>query len=188
MSESTAPYRGFFDRLLEEEGHERIEDCLTVRVFDEIPLFSREAQLDFLQDLTITEINKLTIRAAVLHQLKIDEAAKARFPGSNDPFLRMVSVTGWWDADGVEFRSVDGNSSLLTPNFWIGNMTSPEMMQFKMDDAESEGSGFVAAAVEGIDGLRFFDGWSQGPEPRLLRRVYVSSESRHLPSPPNPRG
>jgi hypothetical protein len=171
-----ASYRASFDELLEAEGHDRLEDYLTVSVFDEVPLFSRETQLGFLRHLTLGEINKLTIRATVLHQLKIDELAKIRFSGRIDPFLRMVSVTGWWDVDGPVFRTADGNSSLLTPNFWIGNMASPEMAHFEMSDPTSEGSEFVSAAVDGMDGLRFFDGWSKGSDERWLRRVYVSSE------------
>jgi hypothetical protein len=168
-------YRASFDELLEAEGHDRLENYLTVSVFDEVPLFSREGQLGFLRNLTLEEINKLTIRAAVLHQMKIDDLAKSHFFGRVDPFLRMVSVTGWWDVDGLAFRSVGGNSSLLTPNFWIGNMASPEMAQFEMSNATSRGSQFVAAAIEGIDGMRLYDGWSKGSDERFLRRVYVSS-------------
>ncbi len=173
MSESVNPYRESFDDLLESEGHNRLEDCMTTAVFDEIPLFSREAQIDFLDGLSLMEINKLTIRVAVLHQLKINEFAKRRFSGHTDPYLRMVSVTGWWDTDSRGMHEVGGDTSLLTPNFWIGNMASPEMAQFSMDDASSEGSEFVASATEGISRLRLFDGWSAGSGKRFLRRVYV---------------
>jgi Immunity protein 15 len=173
IGELEQPFRAAFDALLAAEGHTQLSDYLEVTTFDEVPLYSRFDQLSFLDGLDSAEQNRLLIRAAVLHLAKIVDYAGRAFEGRDDPCLRMVSITGWWDSDADGWTSTDGTTRLLTPNFWIGNLRSAQMQSFTMDSASGKSAQFVADALDRDPDYVLFEGWSAPGPDRFLRRVYV---------------
>jgi hypothetical protein len=166
-----------FARLLAEEGLDDLSQFLTAETFEEVPLFSRYAQIDFLGDLDTARRNILTIRFAVAHLGSIQRYARERraaAPGRQpDPCLRMVTVTDWWDYgdDGVEYNN--GTRDVLSPHFWVGDLGSPKMAAFRMHPPDSAYSAFVRSALEGVPSVALHEGWSSDDRDRLLSRVYI---------------
>jgi hypothetical protein len=167
------PYRAAFDELLAEEGLDRLDQFLTVESFDEAPLYSRLYQLDFLAGLAPAEQNRLLVRAATVHLVKIVDHARRRCAGGDDGHLRMVSVTNWCDYVDGEWFCSDGTTGLIRPNFWIGNLGNAAMAGFVMHRPETAASRFVAGALDDDDDYVLTEGRSDQPGAPPLRRVYV---------------
>jgi Immunity protein 15 len=173
LAQIEQPFRAAFDKLLEDEGHTRLADYMTVSTFDEVPLFYRLSHISFLDGLEMSERNKLVIRAAVLHLAEIVNYARKYYAGREDSYLRMVSVIGWWVSDESGLHLNDGTTEMLTPCFWIGNMASPEMQSFTMSRPVSAESEFVMDALGGDSCVRLHEGYSNIAGERYLERVYV---------------
>ena len=172
-----------FEELLADEGH----DCLDLYVhsdtFDEVPLYSRLTQVDFLGELPFAARNEALVRAAVRQQLKIIDRARVLLSeAAFREHLYLVSVTGWSDEPDEEEggRQPEMSSGfawdrhLLVPHFWVGNMGAEAMAKFAVQPGATAASVAVSAALGDDPAVGVYEGWATlGSEP-VLRRVYVS--------------
>ena len=102
-----------------------------VKIFDEVPIYTRSAQLEFLSGLDFAEANRELVRAAVGLLERIEFAAVARRTGSKN-LLRMVAVTGWhvFDASGLSVCN-DGSMDVVKPYIFAGNLDDDRMGAFR---------------------------------------------------------
>ncbi len=140
-----------FNDLLMAEG---IYDPATfsyTEVFDEVPIYSRLDQLDFLDGMSVAERNRLLVLAAVAHLDRITSyfASVVVSGEAPDPCIRLVSVTGWWiDHEGGGGECTDGTKEILRPHIWIGNVYAERMRTFKVRSGRSACAGFVESALD----------------------------------------
>lgn len=188
IPEIDEPYRTAFDELLRGEGNCELEQFMEVNIYDEVPLFSRFTQLAFLDHLPFVERNRLMIQVAVIHLGAIVEYAGRHYQNRSDPCLRLVSVNGWGEYGESGWCPVDGTDGLLTPCFFVGNLTVPELTAFAVrspitatPDAAaialraptSAASEFVFDALARDSGVCLYEAWdTRWPEPSL-ESVYV---------------
>ncbi|MEV6065379.1 Imm15 family immunity protein [Nocardia sp. NPDC052001] len=149
-----------------------------ISTFDEEPLWYRLAEIEYLSQLPIVDRNRLLIGLAI--EKLLGEGDGEADEGSR--YLRMVSVTGWWDVDERGWTRNDGTKALLAPNIWIGNKASEPMRHFRMAAAESECAAFVKAAVPNVEEYRLFENWKMsGGERFSVNRVYVCPVRADVP-------
>lgn len=141
------PYASCFDALLDQEGLADPALFAEVEVYDEVPLYSRLSQLQFLAGLPIQEQNRQLVRTAVRHLDRIRENRLRHSSVVDKRVLRLISVTGWWvdaERDGI---CTDGTSELILPNFWLGNLDDERMKDFKLYLPTSRPAIFVSEAL-----------------------------------------
>ncbi len=140
----------------------------TVEVFDEVAIYSRYAQLDFLGHLSVAEQNRKLILAAVR---QLDRIVERFAKQVGMPIIRMVSVTDW---DSSDLYSQDGATDPITSHLWIGNFASDAMKDFRVHAPRSAAASFVADAVGGgaheIFESDLKDSWPED----CPRRVYIA--------------
>ncbi|WP_159566460.1 Imm15 family immunity protein [Budvicia diplopodorum] len=78
--------------------------------FEEIPLFSRTAHIDFLQDFTFDEENTILINQAIGLADNAHKTAIGSLANDADDYFVCVSITGWKDIKEL---------NCLTPNLYI---------------------------------------------------------------------
>lgn len=159
------------------------DSYVTVNTFDEVPLYSRLTQVDFLDQLPFPARNEALLRAAVRHELKIIETAQRILPETDfRERLFFVSVTGWEDdpdedqageQSTASFRSA-WDRQLLLPNFWIGNMSAEAMGEFAVRAAATVESEAVSTALGDDPAVGIYEGWATMAGEPFLRRVYVA--------------
>lgn len=166
-----SPYSIHFDALLGEEGLTDPAVFAGVEVYDEVPLYSRLSQIEFLADLPVVERNKQLIRAAVRHLDRL----RAHFLGNPETVhgvLRLVSVTGWWVDLEQGGLCTDGTSEIIRPNFWVGNLGNDRMKDFRLHLPTSRCASFVSAIVKHAS-HRVFESSLTESVMWCPRRVYV---------------
>ena len=100
MSSELPDYSAEFQELLAAEGLTDLRIFASAETFDEVPIYSRYTQLDFLGRVPVAARNRAMILAAVRHLDRIDDHFRAN-GGVGERILRMVSVTsgsGIWKA------------------------------------------------------------------------------------------
>ncbi|MFB9890472.1 Imm15 family immunity protein [Planobispora takensis] len=160
-------------RLIRDEGLDQFGELMEADPFEEVPLYSRYAQLEFLDTLCVSEKNRVLIRAAVAHMVKVVEYSRDYYEDRSCDYLCMVSVVGWEDSDG--------RSELLIPNLWIGNMRDDRLRSMRLHPAQSRRSEFVADALDGDAGLTLSEGLSHFLGESYVDRVYVRLKSMSVP-------
>jgi Immunity protein 15 len=117
-----------FDRLMGYHGY-----------FDELPLFTRYAEVSFLHELPVAERNRILIRAAVAHLGVILDYSRTFYEGRDHDYFCAVTVTGWeYVAEG----------DVVIPRFWYANPSHGVFDYVKLDPPDSEYSRFVADCLE----------------------------------------
>lgn len=188
-------YAPNFDALLADEGLTDPAVLVPVDVFDEVPLYSRLTQIDFLANLPVVEQNRTLLRAALRHLDRVREHVRAHSQANTACVLRLVSVTGWWVDQENGGVCTDGTSEILVPNFWIGDLDHERMRGFRLYRPASRCATFVQQAAHGP---RFgvFDSRIDETSMWCPRRVYigiaedipsnllVEAKQRPRPTPP----
>ncbi|MBB5631201.1 Imm15 family immunity protein [Sphaerisporangium krabiense] len=160
-------------RLIHDEGLDRFGELMEATLFEELPLYSRYSQLQFLDPLSMSEKNRVLIRAAVAHMVKVVEYSHNYYADRTYDYVCMVSVTGWGDSDG--------RSEWLTPNLWIGNPRNDKLRSMRLYPAQGRQSEFVADALDGDAGLILNEGLSHFLGEPHVDRVYVRTKSMSSP-------
>ncbi|MFF4339383.1 Imm15 family immunity protein [Kitasatospora sp. NPDC001540] len=158
-----------FANLLADEELDSFDDFLhPLTTFDEVPLYSRYSQLDFLAPLTRPEANAWLVRAAVTYveRLATDVADRA------DDFFCMVSITGW-----EEYRD-DG---FLTPSIWYTRPGNGVLDHLDLTAATGPEARFTAEAIAGTDGARVLTSTASAARPFSIERLYVTVPAMPLP-------
>jgi hypothetical protein len=167
----SSPYLDEFDALLHEERTYDPEVFRDVTTFEEVPLYSRYHQVEFLNALPVVERNRELVRAAVRHLDLIHDYFSA--DGGREHILRLVSVTGWWVDDGAGGgRCDDGTSELLVPHFWFGNLNDVRMQNFTLGRPVSRCADFVSHTVD-LTGKAVFESAGNDSTCDSPIRVYV---------------
>jgi hypothetical protein len=140
-------YARKFNRLLDEEQIGDPAVFLDADVFDEVPVYSRMRQLDFLSKLGFTEANIILIRLAALYlERVVSYAAKHQRP-IGKTILRMVSITGWLNENDSGQMNSDGSVDFIRPNIWLANFDNPKLSNFSVWPAVSPAGLFVKSAL-----------------------------------------
>lgn len=173
-----------FDELMASEGHNRLDLYVTANTFDEVLLYSRLTQVDFLSGLPFPARNEALVRAAVRHELKIIETAQRILPEADfRERLFFVSVTGWEDDPDDEDQAGEQatassrsawDQQLLLPNFWIGNMSAEAMAEFTVRAAATVEPEAVSTTLGNDPAVGIYEGWATMAGEPFLRRVYVN--------------
>ncbi|MFC5186796.1 Imm15 family immunity protein [Actinomadura harenae] len=152
-----------FDALLAGEGLDDLDGFFgPVEDFDEVPLYSRYAQLEFLSGLPWPERNALLVRRAVECLARL--AVRAAERGEGD-FFAMVTVAGW-----DEYH--DGG--FLMPSIWYTRPSNGTLACLDLVAAADADARFVADAVSAVAGARVLRVRSSEAEPSRFERVYVT--------------
>jgi hypothetical protein len=118
-----------------------------VQVFEELPIYSRYKQIEFLDGLNIADQNRELILAGVRHLDRIDEYFRAQ-EDNLAGIVRMVSITDWWvDGERGGGTCTDGSTEILTPHIWLGNLGHERMSRFRVFPPRSRAALFVVGAV-----------------------------------------
>jgi hypothetical protein len=136
-----------FEAMLAAHGIADPQVWAEVETFDEVPIYSRFSELEFLDELSIAEKNRELILAAVRQLERIEEHFRAQ---GHDPdrYFRLVSITDWWvDGERGGGTCTDGTTELLTPHIWIGNAEDEDLENFKVYPRRSACASFVARVV-----------------------------------------
>jgi hypothetical protein len=140
-------YARKFSQLLDEEQIGDPAVFLDVDVFDEVPVYSRIYQLEFLSELSFTEANITLIRLAALYlERVVSYAAKHERP-IGKTILRMVSITGWLNENDSGQTNSDGSVDFIRPNIWLANFDNPKLSNFTVWPAVSPAGLFVKSAL-----------------------------------------
>ncbi|MFD8595648.1 Imm15 family immunity protein [Kitasatospora sp. NPDC059646] len=159
-----------FDNLLADEDLDSFEEFLgPLETFDEVPLYSRYSQLDFLAPLTRPEANAWLVRAAVTYL----ERLAAHVAGRADDFFCMVSITGWDDYRDGDF---------LTPSIWYTRAGNGVLDHLSLTPATGDEARFVTEAVAGTDGAQVLTSASSAAGRFPLPRLYVTVPAMPLPA------
>jgi hypothetical protein len=169
---SDREFDSHFQRMLERQGISDPAVFGRADTFDEIPVYSRLSELEFMSSLPIIDQNRLMIVAATRHLVKICEYRDSS-PRIDTDAIVVLSMTDWWIDDDQEPRCNDGTIEHIVPRFWIGNLAHPDMKEFRFYPPRSNSAEFIIRTV----GLSDFDvvesrteEWMEGcPE-----RVYVA--------------
>jgi hypothetical protein len=101
-----------------------------VEAYDELPVYTRYAQLEFLAGLGFAEANRQMIRAAVVLLERV-VAGRDRSSGPKN-LLLMVAVTGWDIVDSNDRSACnDGTMDFIKPYIWAGNLDNDRMAAFR---------------------------------------------------------
>ena len=109
-----------------------------VQTFEELPVYSRYDELEFMTGLSLSDVNRQLIKASVCMLERITDSRS----GSGDArtpkrLLFMVSVTDWhiFDESG---RSVcnDGNRDYIVPHIYVANLNDSRMKGFDVFETE----------------------------------------------------
>ncbi|MDX6253105.1 MAG: hypothetical protein QOF10_6465 [Kribbellaceae bacterium] len=169
---SDQEFHSHFQGMLERQGLSDPAAFRQVDTFDEVPVFSRLSELDFMSSLPIVDQNRLMIVAATRHLIKICEYLDS-LPKSEPGLIVVVSMTSWWIDDDRASRCNDGTIENIVPRFWVGNLAHPDMKAVRFYSPRSSPAEFVIQTV-GLNGFEVVESrieeWMQGcPE-----RVYVA--------------
>lgn len=152
-----------------------------VQVYEEFPVYSRYAQLEFMAGLSFAGVNRELIRASVALLEGITADCGSLEGGDRrEHLLCMISVTDWhsFDEDG---RSIcnDGSIYYIVPHIWVGNLRNDLMRAYDVCASEfppalrppgSQCADFVASALDHAEDYTIY----QSPEYDWCpERVYV---------------
>jgi hypothetical protein len=106
-----------FQELLRQEGWDDFPRWIVeLQDFDEVPLYSRYAQIDFLSHLPFPERNRLLVRTAADYLARlVTYVEDLKSSGQSADLFCMLSILDWDDWDESE------GQSLLTPAMFITN-------------------------------------------------------------------
>lgn len=152
------PYADKFRKVLDEEQIGDPAVFLDVDVFDEVPVYSRFHQLEFLSGLSFAEANSILIRLAVLHLERVVSYAAKHERRGGKTILRMVSVTGWLNESESGQMNFDGLTGFVRPNIWLANLSNPKLSNFSVWPAESPAGLFVKVAMDDDDRYAVVEG------------------------------
>lgn len=173
-------YAPRFDALLAEEGLLDPAVLSSVESFDEVPLYSRLTQIEFLASHPVAEQNRLLIQAALRHLDRVRAHVRKGPPARFRHLLTLVSVTGWWvDQEGGGVCT-DGTSEILCPHFWIGDLEHEKLRNFRLYQPTSRCAAFVQRATQ-RSSYRVLDSRIDERASWCPRRVYVGA-AHDIPS------
>jgi hypothetical protein len=146
---------------------------LDVDVFDEVPVYSRFHQLEFLSGLSFLEANAILTKLAALHlERVVSYAAKHERPGGKT-ILRMVSIIGWLDKNDSGQMNFDGSADFVQPYIWLADFDNPKLSKFSVWPAVSPAGLFVKNVLDDDDRFAVVEGAPDkfgAPSPA---RVYI---------------
>lgn len=119
--------------LLRAERLDDIGRLLRKRSWDEVPLYSRNENISFLNDLGVAEASRILVTYAVNYLENIFEFAKSR---DRKDIVMMVSVLGWDDFEAVPPEP-------LRPQFWICTDSPKELVRFRIQTRNSNETNLV---------------------------------------------
>jgi hypothetical protein len=166
-------YINRFHEILDEEQIGDPAVFVDVDVFDEVPVYSRFHQLEFLSKLGFAEANSILIKLAALYLEAIVSYAAKQERRSGKTILRMVSVTGWLQESNSGQMNFDGSADFVRPNIWLGNFDNPKLANFSVWPVVSPAGLFVKAAMDNDDRFAVVEGAPDrfgAPSPA---RVYI---------------
>jgi Immunity protein 15 len=166
-------YADRFQEILDEEQIGDPAVFLDVDVFDEVPVYSRFHQLDFLSGLSFAEANGNLIRLTALYLDRVVSYAANQERQDGKTILRMVSITGWLNENYSGQMNLDGSADFVRPNIWLANLDSPKLSSFSVWPAASPAGLFVIAAMNNDDRFAVVQGAPErfgAPSPA---RVYI---------------
>lgn len=146
-------YADKFRELLDAEQIGDPAVFLDVDVFDEVPVYSRFHQLDFLSGLSFAEANGYLIILTALYLDTVVSYAANQERQSDKTILRMVSITGWLSENDSGQMNFDGSTDFVRPNIWLANLDNPKLSNFSVSPVASPAGVFVNAAMN--DDARF---------------------------------
>ena len=159
-----------FRHLLELEGLDRLDELMRVDdFFEELPLYSRYAQLSFLDGLPVAERNRLLVRAAVSYLPVVLDHARDYYAGRDRDYFCMVAVQSWEDFD---------EGGLVTPYLWFANPSRGVFDHLRFDPPQSSYSAFVAEALDHDPSFMLNEGLRDLPGGPYVERVYVRLVSK----------
>lgn len=166
-------YADKFQEVLYEEQLGDPALFLDVDVFDEVPVYSRIHQLDFLSGLSFAKANNILVRLTALYLGTIVSYAAKQEGQKGKTILRMVSVTGWLNENDSGEMNFDGSMDFVRPNIWLANLDNPKLSDFSVWPAVSLAGLFVGAAMNDDDRFAVVEGPPErfgAPSPA---RVYI---------------
>jgi hypothetical protein len=167
-------YVNKFQEILDKENISDPAVFLDVDAFDEVPIYSRLHQLDFLSGLSFAEANGILIRLTILHLDTVVSYAANQRRQNRKTILRMVSVTGWLNENDSGQRNFDGLSDFVRPNIWLANFDNPKLSGFSVWPAVSPAGLFVTATMNKDDRFAVAEGPPErfgAPSPA---RIYIN--------------
>jgi hypothetical protein len=147
-----------FQDVLREEEIADPEVFLDVDWYDNVPVYSRFRQLDYLSSLPFAEANRILIRCTVLYLERIVAFAgeHGRVPGKT--ILRMSSITGWQNENDERQRNYDGTTGFVKPYIFLANLDHEGLRDFALYPVTSPAGRFTEDAVNGDDRFAVAEG------------------------------
>jgi hypothetical protein len=163
-----------FSELIRSEGLDELsEPILLDDYFDEVPLYSRYAQLDFLRGMSTDRKNRVLVAAAVWHLESIVSRLQGRAENEPLDYMCMVSIADW------EYFDADGD--LITPQFWCANPSRGVFEHLRIYAPTSRYSEFVSSVIGGSESLEVGENYGRANTVGHVERVYVISKSLSVP-------
>ncbi|GAA1012021.1 hypothetical protein Aple_014160 [Acrocarpospora pleiomorpha] len=172
--------------LLDEEDWGIDSGLMYADPWDQFPIYSRYSQLEFLAALPIEECNRVLIRAAMSRFIKVVECSLEYYGKGEYNYDCMMVVRDFMQVGEKGFVVADGHRDLLTPHLWWAHPSDPRMSKFRLYEARSKQTQFVAAALDDrviaqLDGgclLKSSKNWMT-VEPRTEGRCGTASPGGH---------
>lgn len=166
-------YTDKFREILDEEQIGDPAVFLDVDVFDEVPVYSRFDQLDFLSGLSFAEANGNLIRLTALYLNTVVSYAANQELRNEKTILRMASVTGWLNENDSGQMNFDGSTGFVRPNIWLANLDNPKLSYFSVWPVASPAGMFVSAAMNDDSRFAVVEGRPESFGAPSPTRVYI---------------
>jgi hypothetical protein len=158
-------FKSDFENLIRGEGLDNIEAFMEpVDLFEEVPLYSRFAQLSFLSEVPPIEKNKLLIRAATWQLSNIVTYCMKRDDARASDFYCMLSILDWEDFDA---------GGLVTPTFWYTNPSRGVLAQLQFTSSLGTHGVFVLDSLDRDADIEVQEEIHLFSENSYMERVYV---------------
>ncbi|MFB7874974.1 hypothetical protein ACFC06_06935 [Nocardia sp. NPDC056064] len=170
-------HRPEFERLAHTQEFVNFADNSKISQLDELPIYSRDSEVAFLDKYDTPTRNRVLIYATfTLLKEALTHQRHAAWP---DGYLHMVSIPGWWEREpfGAGLMENDGSQWLLQPRLWIGNFNSTVVADnFRMHQGLSIAADFTRSALPIESKEHVFESYSRqyGDESERIERVYIT--------------
>jgi hypothetical protein len=161
-------YKHEFETVLAQLGIADPAVFLDVDWYEDMPVYTRFHQLDYLSSLSFDEANRILIRCTALYLERVVASAAQHGGVPGKTILRMAAITGWLDQNDDRQLNYDGTTDFLTPYIFLANLDHPGLRDFTLYPVTSPAGHFTEDAVSGDDRFAVAEGQPDkfgGPSP-----------------------
>lgn len=161
-------YKKEFISLLKKEGLDNIELYFSdYDTFEEIPLFSRWANIHFLDEIDFDEKNKILICEAIELVSNILKEAPDYLGEQFNEYFICVSITNWEDIEDI---------NCITPNIYISKRKTWLLSYLNMEKKNSYEEGLIDTYLSSL-GLNEYISYVTHNFDKESRRVYIINKN-----------